>query len=224
MPKKSRKKITTVREHPRHVPVSRKNPGGITIVDQHPRRLSGTYLDAEEIESIFKSYDRKGLAYPTSGRLKEYENSDEYDELIAIWADYFNKKFDADPPLDVDVIKALIASESGFDIDPSGNKIAFGIAQITGETLKVLQDPTGEAKDFIFKKIRQKDLKNPNIAIPMAVRWLFRKKATAASKLTREPTAEELVLEYKGLLKSKTDYKNRALSSFRKNYGKLKGK
>ena len=52
-----RKKTTHVREHPRHVPVSKKNPLGITIVDQHIRRLPGTYLDVKEIENIFKTYD-----------------------------------------------------------------------------------------------------------------------------------------------------------------------
>ncbi len=53
MAKKVLKKVTTVREHPMHVPVSKKNPAGITIRDQHPRRLKGTDLDREEIESIF---------------------------------------------------------------------------------------------------------------------------------------------------------------------------
>lgn len=91
-----------------------------------------------------------------------------------MWTDYFNKKFNSNPPLDPDVVKALIASESGFRLDPKENKIAFGIAQITKPTFKILQAPDGETKDFIFKKIRQKDLKDPNIAIPLAVRWLHR--------------------------------------------------
>jgi hypothetical protein len=51
----AKKKITTVKEHPRKVPVSKKNPKGITVVDKHPRRLDGTYLDEKEIEKIVKS-------------------------------------------------------------------------------------------------------------------------------------------------------------------------
>lgn len=224
MAKKNQKKITTVREHPLHVPVSKKNPTGMTIRDRHLRRLKGTYLDVSEIEDIFKNYDRKNLIYPTAKKLNKYKNADKYDEIIAVWTDYFNKKFNANPPLHPDVVKALISSESSFRTDPSENKIALGIAQITKKTLKILQDPKGEAKDFIFNKIRQKDLKNPDIAIPMAVRWLFRKRATAMSKLKRAPDHEELILEYKGLLKSKTDYKKQGLKNFKEDYEKLKKK
>ncbi len=223
MAKKIREKVTSVREHPMHVPVSEKNPTGITIRDRHLRRLKGTYLDATEIESIFKNYDRKGIAYPTKGKLKEYPNADKYDDVIAVWTDYFNKKFNADPPLDPDVVKALIASESSFNPDPKTNrKIALGIAQITKPTLKILQDPTGESKEFIFKDIRQNDLREPNISIPMAIRWLHRKRETAASKLGREPNHEEIILDYKGLLKSNSEYKKSGLKKYRKEYGALK--
>jgi hypothetical protein len=225
MAKKSRKKVTTVREHPLTVPVSEKNPTGITIRDRHLRRLKGTYLDAAEIESIFRNYDRKGIAYPTKGKLKQYKDSDKYDEVIAVWTDYFNKKFNADPPLDPDVVKALIASESSFNPDPLKNRnIALGIAQITKKTFKILLDPNGEAKEFIFKDIRQKDLADPNISIPMAVRWLHRKKETAASKLKRAANHEEVILEYKGLLKSSTKLKDKALEIYRSHYGLLKQK
>lgn len=219
-----KKRVSVVHEYPRHVPVSKKNPGGITIVDQHLRQLKGTYLDSDEIASIFKNYGRKNLSWPTVGKLSEYKNADKYDEFIAVWVDYFNKKFGASPPLDPDVIKALIASESGFRPDPKENKLALGIAQITKATWKILQDPTGEAKEFIFGKILQKDLKDPSIAIPMGTRWIFRKREMAKDKLGRAPNAEEVILEYKGLLKSKSDYKDGALAAYRKAYAKLKNK
>ncbi|MCM2321987.1 MAG: hypothetical protein NDJ90_01860 [Oligoflexia bacterium] len=224
MAKKSRNRVTTVREHPRHVPTSNKNPDGITIVDQHIRRLKGTYLDPNEIDSVFKNYERKNLIWPAAGMLGKYKNADKFDELIAVWTDYFNKKFAIDPPLDPDVIKALLGSESGFRLDPPENMTAFGIAQITKATLEILQDPNGEAKNFIFNKIRQKDLKDPKVAIPLAVRWLCRKNETARSKLGHAPTPEELILEYKGLLKSKTPFKNTALENFRGDYAALKKK
>lgn len=85
-----------------------------------------------------------------------------------------------------------------------------------------MQNPKGEAKDFIFNKIRQKDLKDPNIAIPMGVRWLFRKRETAMNQLKRAPDHEELILEYKGLLKSDSDYKKSGLKKYRKAYAELK--
>lgn len=221
MAKKVQKKVTIVHEHPLHVPVSEKNPTGITIRDRHLRRLKGTYLDAGEIESIFEGYDRKGLIYPTPGKLGK-EAADRYDEVIAVWVDYFNNKFRADPPLDPNVVKALLWSESDLRIDPPKNKNAIGIAQIIPDTLKIVQDENGEAKDFVFSKIRKIDLKNPNIAIPICVRWLFRKNVTAAHRLKRVPNHEELILEYKGLLKSDSKYKNSAIQKYRDAYARLK--
>jgi hypothetical protein len=215
---KTHKKTTTVREHQLRVPISKKNPSGITIRDRHVRRLNGTYLDRDEIKSVFKSYSRTNLIYP--GRLG-VEGYDKYDELIAVWTDYFNLKFSADPPLDPDMVKALIQSESDF-IESPKNPQATGIIQITSETLQALQDPNGEAKEFIFKDIRKKDLKDPAVNIPMGIRWLHRKKRLAEGKLGRSATHEDVILEYKGLLKSKSTYKESALKKYRKAYATLK--
>lgn len=217
-------KTTVVRSHLLHVPISKKNPNGLTIRDQHLRRLPGTFLDFDEIKQTFKNYNRKNLVYPSRQKLKQFKDADKYDDVIAVWVDYFNKKFDQSSPLDPDVVKALIASESAFRVDPKENKTAFGITQITKETLKVLQDSNGESKEFIFEKIRQKDLKDPDISIPLAIRWLFRKRETAFSKLRREPSNEELILEYKGMLKSNSPQKEKALENFRRNLVQLKKK
>ena len=217
--KKLKKKVTIVRQHSMHVPVSKKNPTGITIREKHIRNLKGTYLDSSEIENIFKNYDKKLITYPTKKALNQ-PNSDEFDDTIAVWCDYFNKKFNTNPPLEPNLIKALIASESDFVMNPKNPK-ATGITQITNETLNVLQDPDGEVNDFIFKNIRKKDLKNPDIAIPMAIRWLSRKKRLAEGKLGRTASAEEIILEYKGLLKSNSKFKENAIEKFREEYGKL---
>lgn len=217
----AKKKVTIVKEFPRKVPVSKKNPTGVTIVDRHPRCLKGTYLNDKEIDETFKNYDKKNIVYPASKKLPKYPDADKYDDQIAVWTDYFNKKFPSDSLFDPDVVKALIGSESDFRLDPF-NPQAIGIAQITKETFKALQDPKGEVKEFIFTKFIQKDLKNPSYAIPMAIRWLFRKKRLAKGKLGREPNAEEIILEYKGLLRSKSKYKDDALKSFREKYALLK--
>lgn len=216
-----KKKVVSVKEHSRKVPVSEKNPSGVTIVDKHFRRLDGTFLDYKEIEKIQKIYDLKKIIYPKSGKLLDYPDADKLDELIAIWTDFFNKKFPSDVFLDPDVVKALIGSESGFKLDPK-NPQAIGVAQITKQTFKALQDSKGEVKEFIFIKFTLKDLKDPKIAIPMAIRWLFRKKRLALGKLGREPNAEEIILEYKGLLNSKSTYKIKALKKFRELYELLK--
>lgn len=114
---KKTSKTTTVRDHILTVPVSNKNPTGKTIRDRHIRRLPGTDLNNDEIIALFKNYDRKGLIYPNAEKLlKEYKNSDDFDELIAVWVDYFNKKLGFNTPLEPDSIKALIASESAKEI------------------------------------------------------------------------------------------------------------
>ncbi len=71
------------------------------------------------------------------------------------------------------MVKALIFSESDFRENPPGNPKATGIIQITLDTHKILQNPKGEVKDFIFKDIRKKDLIDPAINIPMGIRWLY---------------------------------------------------
>lgn len=222
--RKVKKKVTTVRQHPIHVPVSEKNPTGVTIRDQHIRRLPGTYLKREEINEVFKNHSRKGIVVPTAGKIPKPKNADNYDELIAVWVDYFNNKLKTDPPLDPDVFKALLASESTFRHHTPENKTAFGIAQITKQTWEILQNSKGEAKEFIFSDIRQKDLRDPSIAIPLGVRWLIYKSKRAAAKLGKQPTHEDIILEYKGLLKSRTQYKDKALKSYRYYYELLKSK
>ncbi len=210
-------KRVVVKEHRRKVNVTKKNPDGYTIVDRHERNIVGRYLIPEDLESIFKLYDKKKIKYPTANKLNEYKNADQYDELIAVWCDYFSHILGLVPSLDPNVIKALIASESGFKENPP-TSIALGVTQITKQTFKVLQDPKGEAKDFIFLKFKLNDLRKSEIAIPMAIRWLIYKKKLANKKLGRESSYEEAILEYKGLLKSSSGYKKSALNNFRKHY------
>ena len=218
--KSSATRKTRVRAHPRQVTQSQKNPSGVTIVDEHSRRLPGTYLEEKEIYKIANGYSLKKILNPSSNSLNRPDEN-KYNDLIGIWTDYFNSLFAINPPLDPDMIKALIGSESDFKTNPK-NPVAIGIAQITKETYRIVQDPKGEVKDFIFTKISQKDLKNPDIAIPVAIRWLAHKKALAEKKLGRTANHEDIILEYKGLLKSKTLYKGNALERYREFYGKLK--
>lgn len=217
------KKTTTVREHPRKVPPSKKNPAGITIVDQHKRRIPGSSLCRDEVLDLAKNYELEGVIMPSSGKLAEFSKADDYDKTIGIWTDYFNKKFNTENPLDPDMVKALIASESSFNPEARSG-VAYGLTQITKQTLKILQDGEGEAKDFTFCKMRLKDLDNPDLAIPMAVRWLFKKKEMAERKLKKPATHEDIITEYKGLTRSKSDYKEAGLQNYRKNYEKLKKK
>ena len=203
----------TVRSHERHVQKDANHPDGVTIVRQHLRRVFGSTMSLDDLRATYKNFERRNLKLPTPGRLA-VPNADSYDEVIAVWTAYFEQHYNQSQSLTPNVVKALIGSESDFQAKPR-NRLADGITQITPATLKILQDGHGEAKDFIFKGIRRVDLQDPSVAIPLAIRWLFRKRETARARLGREPSAEEIILEYKGLLKSKSKYKENALGKFR---------
>ncbi len=218
MPANKKTKTVIVREHPRRVPVSRKNPSGKTIVDRHPRHIGGRYLDLNLIDETFKNYDKKNLPYPAKGKLS-LPNENLYDDYIAVWTDYFNKKLDAN--IDPDMVKALMASESTFK-PHSVNKKATGLSQVTTDTLEILHDLNGEAKDFVFKDIRRQDLKNPNVSVALGVRWLAYKKKYAERILKREAASDEVIQVYKGILNDKSDTAEEIMKKYREFFGKLK--
>ncbi len=213
-------KTIVVREHPRRVPISQKNPSGRTTVDRHLRHIEGHYLDLKMIYKVVEKYDKKSLSYPKAKKLK-IPNEDKYSDLIAIWVDYFNKKFKFKELIDPDMIKALIASESTFN--PSAvNKEATGLTQITTDTLKILQNIEGEAKDFVFKGIRKKDLKDPIVSVALGTRWMAYKKSYADRVLKRPATSDELIQVYKGILKDKSRTAKVIMERYRAYYDKLK--
>ncbi len=220
MPLKKKTKAVIVREHSRRVPISKKNPSGQTIVDRHLRHIEGQYLDLNLINVTFESYDKKNILYPAKGKLN-LPNEDKYDDHIAIWVDYFNKKLNLTNPLDPDMVKALIASESTFKPNAVNVK-ATGLTQITVDTLNILQDLGGESKDFVFKDIRKKDLKDPNVSAALGVRWLAYKKSYAEKVLKRTATSDEVIQVYKGILNDKSTTAGKIMKKYRKFYEKLK--
>jgi soluble lytic murein transglycosylase-like protein len=50
--------------------------------------------------------------------LTEYPNADKFDQQIRGWVRYWNDIFQPSDPLDPNLIKALIATESGFNPKP----------------------------------------------------------------------------------------------------------
>ncbi len=216
---KKKTKVVPVREHIRKVPISKKNPQGTTVVDRHLRHIDGQYLDQKMIDEVFSSYKKNNLVYPSKNSLL-FPNGSKFDILIAVWCDYFNKKFGLNPGLDPNMIKALIATESGFDPNAK-NKNALGLTQVTKDTLKIIQNLSGEAKEFVFKDINIINLKNPNTSIAIATRWLIQKEKLARFKLKRAPTSDEIVMEYKGILKDKSEKASRIMKDYRKYYASL---
>ena len=89
-------------------------------------------MSREDLLKIPSNHRPADVLYPNASSL-DYPNGNKYDKIIAANVHFINKLFQIDPPLDPNLVKALMASESGFRENPPGNS-AIGIAQITKET------------------------------------------------------------------------------------------
>lgn len=193
-----------VRAHPMHVPPSKTHPTGyVTTRRAHcahnPSGKDQLYPDEilEMTDNQFKNVKNRPCPMPL-----EFKNGNKFDDLIAGWTQYWNEVLQPNIPLDPNLVKALIASESGFDPMILANKknsnSARGLTQITNETRKILGDEKGEIKDHYITATK-KDLNDPSINICAGIRWLFRKRDIATAKLGHWASWEEAVFEYKGL-------------------------
>lgn len=193
------------RTHPLHVKPSTKNPDGITTRHGHcvknPTRKDQLYKD--EIDEIAEVHFRELTGAPVSDNL-DYNNGNSFDVIIRGWTRYWNDVFQPKEQLDPNLVKSLIATESGFKVKqdtkvPRRKIKARGLMQITDETLKILTDEKGELKDH-FITLDRDDVDEPNSNICAGIRWLFKKKELASWRLKRDATWEEAVEEYKGVL------------------------
>ncbi|OQW48501.1 MAG: hypothetical protein A4S09_04805 [Proteobacteria bacterium SG_bin7] len=195
------------RTHPLKIPPSKKNPAGSVTTRHGHCVLNPTGKDQlypDEIQEIGEQNFSKIKEKPCSidlGFTKKYKGS-QYDDLIAGWTKYWNDVFKPETPLDPNVVKALIASESGFDPKRLANKknkdSARGLLQVTNNTRKILADEKGELKDHYLTLTRE-DLNDPSNNICAGIRWLFRKRAIASALLKRTATWEEAIAEFKGI-------------------------
>lgn len=199
-----------VKTHPLHVPPSKSHPeGSITIRQEHcARNPSGKdQLYSEEIQEIanqnFSNVKNKpfsiDLGYPNMGS--------NYDDLIAGWVQYWSDILKPDEPLDPNLVKALIASESRFEPTLLANKknsnSARGLTQITNDTRKILDGYNGDLKDHLIT-LTKEELNEPNANICAGVRWLFEKERLASVHLKRTASWIETAWEYKGVKRAKT--------------------
>lgn len=154
-----------VSEHPREVSVSEKNPDGITIVDGHCRENPSRHeiFVADEIYEISNEHCKDLKNKPTADAMK-FPSGNKYDDLIAGWTQFWNEVFDPETPLDPNLMKALIASEFGFNLGAKAQSkagVAKGLIQITEQTRKILADQKGELSDFLVK-LSKKEVADPN--------------------------------------------------------------
>jgi hypothetical protein len=168
-----------VREHSVHIPPSKKNPkGSISIRHAHcaANRSHKDELSYDEILYITQTYFATLQGPPTPRVLvKEYAKADDYDIEIRGWTKYWNDIFKLDDPLDPNLVKALILTESSFKNDPKSNKTAYGLMQIARKTLGYLRDTKGELRNYLVC-LDKEQLYDPSANICAGIRWLFRKR------------------------------------------------
>lgn len=194
-----------VRKHPLKVPASKKSPAGVTTRRAHCARnpASKGQITPKEIKNTSKDPSFQSDKKPCPITLR-FKSGDAYDDLIAGWVKYWNDVFKLDEPLAPNLVKALIASESGFDRKKLANrknpKSARGLMQLLDKTRVILGDENGELKGHRMVLTRT-DLLDANLNICAGVRWLFYKRLRASAKLGRTASWEEAVAEYKSLSK-----------------------
>ncbi len=181
--------------------------GTLEDVDGHCRKNRGgkDVLYSDEIKFLSTSKDfinSKGKICPYNGAEK-IPNANDYDQFILGWCNYWNQVFNPTIPIDPNVVKALIFSESRFNpssFHTNSKKIgpARGLMQVTESTLKICKDRKGEIKDH-YVDLKKEELLDPNKNICAGIRWLFRKNEILEKRLKRSPDWIETVVEYKGL-------------------------
>ncbi len=161
--------------HPLNVPPSKTHPeGALTTRHGHcahnPSRKDQLYPD--EIREIANRHFLNTKNKPCPLSLK-FPNGSKFDDLIAGWTQYWNEVLQPAEPLDPNFVKALIATESGFNPNLLANKknqkSARGLMQILDATRKILDDGTGEIKDHYITATRS-DLNEPSINICAGIR------------------------------------------------------
>ena len=180
-----------VRTHSLKVPPSRKDPNG-SMTTRHghcaanPTGKDQLYRDEiQEIASENFSKLKEGPC-PDDLGFRGRHKGNEYDGLIAGWTKYWNDVFKPSTPLDPDIVKALVASESGFDPGTLAKKknknSARGLLQITNDTRKILGDEKGELKDHSFDPLFAINhtfaMLRANIARLVRRSWVTTKKAS----------------------------------------------
>lgn len=233
-----------VKEHQERIPPSKKNPDG-EIITRHAHCASNPLgkhnkeirdvLSFDELQIIADSHfsDLKG---PPKAGVLDYDRADEFDELIRGWVLYWNAVLEAQDLLDPNLVKALIASESGFKPDIINNKNsqkigpARGLMQLTDETLRILHGHEVELRDhFIY--LSHFAVMVPTANICAGTRWLFQKKEGAKARYAKiDPdhivTWDDAVAEYKGVLSGILENKHpdpeHKMPIFRAIYGKFR--
>ncbi len=171
---------------------------------QHPNecvinKTGKDQLYAAEIQKIAELHFSSLTNLPADQILSMYSNEAAFDVFIAGWTKYWNEVLSAKEPLESNFVKALIASESGFNPNAwngkKGKKRARGLMQVTDESVGFLAWRGKDLKDH-FVNLKTDDMLDPNLTICAGIRWLFRKREIAESR-SKDVNWPKTVLLYK---------------------------
>jgi hypothetical protein len=218
-----------VRRHPKKL-----SCGNVTDHDGHCRKNKKTkteFYHADELKLIaennFNALESDPYVMPVRDSL-DFPNGNKYDLLIAGWTKFWNDVLKPEDPLSPDFVKALIATESSFNLvkDQSSNDgPARGLIQITESSRKILQNLKGELRNHHIE-LSVVESRDPVTNIGAGICWLHYKKLYAKRILKREATWEDAVIFYKGLhgQVGKVKVANRIIADIRKYYSRLQTK
>jgi Transglycosylase SLT domain len=161
------------------------------------------HLYRPEMENMAKEFFPPLTGSPAPNNL-EFNHGNDFDYVIRGWTKYWNEILQPKLPLDPDLVKALVASESGFnanaDTKKKGAGRARGLMQVTDGTRETLRGTDGDLDDHLIT-LTANDAYNPNLNIAAGVRWLFEKQRLASRQLERDATWMEAAFAYKGILR-----------------------
>ncbi len=205
------------------------------------------YLYPSEVHAIAEARFGRLKGAPAARNLG-FSKGNEFDYLIRGWTQYWNevlflaapdglpdpipvadRRYHPTTPLDADLVKALIATESGFRPEPpeqnaGGAGKARGLIQITEEAHRALSHVSDELKNH-YVMVSWNDLLDPALSICAGIRWLFRKQRLASGKLGHSADWFETIIVYKGYLRDvRAGRQPRALIDLRNWYDELKTK
>lgn len=169
---------------------------------EYQNNPSANILTAQEIKLIHTLFIKDNPQYKTKLRdLGFGAKGAQYDSLIQGWTEYWNNIFTNSEPLEADLVKALLGSESSFNPESGKNlrNSAKGIGQLMPLTIKALQGYKNELKDHLIE-IESSDALNAEVGIASAIRWLHQKKFMASRKLKRNASWIEAIEAYKNVL------------------------
>lgn len=211
--------------HPYHIAPSKKHPSGVVSIQHGHCRTSRSkkdHLYKDDIIEVANRYFGSLKGLPAANNLGFGTKGNKFDDLIRGWTRYWNDILQPHDPLDPDLVKALIASESGFNPNEwnhlRGKNAAYGLMQVLNASVQLLKDPR-ELRDH-YVNLTDNDMKDPNLSICAGIRWLFRKKDLAEARTKNLVSWRDVVAAYKDV----TSDDQRLMPRFDKYFKNLKAK